>query len=540
AGAAGAAPLTHDPVVWYDADRDAIPEPAERAPNLIWTYMEDTVFSPTSRFLDPARLVRRVGVPFGGDHVPVADNVNALGEVPNGSWFTNRIGLFGLSVEAAALGPGPGGGPDGSGPWTIIGAKTEGVTPGFNVRDVRGDVFVVKFDPPGHVGMTIGAGVIAGRLLHAAGYNVPDDVVVRFRPEDLQLGEGTRIRGEDGVKRPMTAADLDAILARVERGEDGTYRAIASRFLSGKPIGPFDYCGRRKDDPNDRIPHEDRRELRGLRIFCAWINHYDTKQQNSLDVFTKEGYVRHYLIDFASTMGAAAGTGGAKPEYGYELAVDLPAIATRVATLGLREDPWRRLTRPEGLTEVGYFDSAGFDPLDFDPLMPNCAFANCTDRDGYWAAKIISAFTDEQLEAICDEAHYADPRAAPYVARVLAERRDLIAREFFDRVPPLDFFAWDGDRLTFRDLGAERGVYPGTTARYRMRVANVDAEGHAAGRTEWLERDTPVIDVAPAESAGDAHGFLELECRVDRGDGWSRSIRAVLSRRTHTVVRVDR
>lgn len=536
---ASASPPTHDPVVWYDADRAQVPPPAERDPDLMWTYLEDTVFAPASRFLDPTRLMRRAAVPFGGDHVPAAANVNALDEAPNSSWFTNRIGMFDVPVELAALGPGPGGGPDPSGPWTIIGAKTEGVTPGFHVRDIRGDVFVVKFDPPGQVGMTIGAGVIAGRLLHAAGYNVPDDVVVRFRPEDLVLGEGTRIKDDDGEKRPMTPADLDAIVARVEHGPDGSVRAIASRFVSGSPIGPFDYCGRRDDDPNDRIAHEDRRELRGLRIFCAWINHFDTKQQNSLDVFTADGYVKHYLIDFASTIGAAAGKEGAMPEFGYELTVDLPAMLTRAATLGLREDPWRRLERPEELREVGYWDAAEFDPLAFDPLMPNCAFANCTDRDGYWAAKIISAFTDEQLAAICDEARYADPRAAPYVAKVLAERRDIIARTFFDRVPPLDFFAWDGGRLTFRDLGAERGVYPGTAPRYRVRLAELDPAGRVATRTDWTETASPSADAALAGS-GDADGFVELACRVDRGEGFGREIRAVFSRRTHAVVRVER
>ena len=67
----------------------------------------------------------------------------------------------------------------------------------------------------------------------------------------------------------MVEADLDAILGRVECGNDGRWRAISSRFLPGKPIGPFDYKGRRPDDPNDSIDHEDRRELRGLRLFAA-------------------------------------------------------------------------------------------------------------------------------------------------------------------------------------------------------------------------------------------------------------------------------
>ena len=67
------------------------------------------------------------------------------------------------------------------------------------------------------------------------------------------------------------------------RNDDGTYRVIASRALPGTPVGPFRYFGARPDDPNDIYPHEHHRELRGLRVFAAWLNHDDSRSINSLD-----------------------------------------------------------------------------------------------------------------------------------------------------------------------------------------------------------------------------------------------------------------
>src|SRR5262249_35858147 len=257
---------------------------------------------------------------------------------------------------------------------------------------------------------------------------------------------------------------------------DGRWLAIASRFLDGRPLGPFSDKGRRKDDPNDHLRHEDRRELRGLRMFCAWLNHWDMKEQNSLDMFVQDGdahYVRHHLIDFASTLGAAAG-GGAQPRFGAENTLDVPAIGGRLFALGLHEDGWRRAKRPAGLSEIGYFESRDFHPMEWKALQTNVAFANMNRKDGYWAAKIVSAFTDEQLRAVVAVGRYRDPEAAAYMARVLAERRDIIARYWFDRMAPLDFFTVAQGRISFHDLGAERRVYPGATSRYRVRCAAVN------------------------------------------------------------------
>ena len=71
----------------------------------------------------------RPGEPAG----PRARNVNTIDEVPDSSWFTNRILFRPVSPEEAVRGATTGRGPA-SGPWTVIRAKTEGDAPGFTIR----------------------------------------------------------------------------------------------------------------------------------------------------------------------------------------------------------------------------------------------------------------------------------------------------------------------------------------------------------------------------------------------------------------------
>jgi hypothetical protein len=534
ADARAASPLVDAPVCWYDADAFDIPAPAVRDPNALRDGIHVTVVRPVDRATRLSSFVRDLG----GDRYPPARDVNALDEALNSTWFTNRIGLFAMSPVEVARGPGEGQGPDRSGPWTVVSAKSEGVTPGFDIQDARGVVYLIKFDPPGYPGLATGADAIVARLFHAAGYNVPEDAVVTFRREDLLLGSRVQIR-EGGRKRAMTEHDIDALLARVDTVAAGEYRAISSRFLPGRPEGPFNWYGRRGDDPNDRVDHEDRRELRGLRLFAAWVNHFDLKQQNTLDMWVEENgrhFLRHHLIDFASTLGA--GATGPIAIQGHEYVFDLPQILARLGALGFYEDDWRRLRVPAGLPEVGYFEADLFDPLGFKPTLPNTALAQMTDRDGYWAAKIISAFTDAHLAAVCETAHYPHPQAAQLVAEILAKRRDVIAREWFTRVTPIDFFGVvDGD-LVAHDLGVERGLWPAASTRYRVRSYAVDEQGRPMQSAAW--REAANLTFAIFEDDAPACVFRAVEIQVDRGEGWSRSVTVYVAEPSRRVVGVER
>jgi hypothetical protein len=529
-------PLSDEPVIWFADDRTPIPTPEYFEPGLVPYALDSFVGRPFSRFWHPGRFFRWVGT---GDRVQEAADINSLDEVVNSTWFTNRIGLMRLSEAELAEGPAHGSeladGPDRSAPWTIIGAKTAGVTPGFRIKDARDDVWLLKFDPPSHPGMTIRSGVVTNLLFHAIGFNVPVDRLVMFSRDNLVVGEGAMMRLPRVGEVPMTEANLDSVLTATRSVFGGEYHALASRYLDGTPVGPFDDQGVRQDDPNDTVRHQDRRELRALKVFAAWVNHFDTKMQNSLDMYLgapDQGFVQHYLIDFASTLGAF----GDKlvKRFGYEYGFDAFPILGRTVTLGIVEDKWVSLERPPGLNEVGLFDSATFEPDGWKADLPHSGMANLTRRDGYWGAKVLSAFTDEDLRLIVDQGHYQNPDAADFLVKTLAERRDEIVRYWFDQVPPLDFFTLTAEGIDFHDLAAERGYASVEQSRYRYRLAAVgsDRRNHREdGWTQWRETaatlvplfgdDDRLADDIPKTDAD--HRFLAVEVQVDRGDSWSDS-----------------
>src|SRR5262245_30233215 len=163
-----------------------------------------------------------------------AVNINTVGEVPDSSWFTNRA-----SHDLMKMGDGP----SFEGAWQVVEGKSEGVTPGFRIRDSRGDGYFIKFDPIRNPEMTSAAELHSTPFCNAIGYNVLKTHIVFLNRDQLVMGSKAKIRDAVGKERQMTVKDLDQILARVSQAAGGQYRAVASKFLVGKPVGPFEYYG---------------------------------------------------------------------------------------------------------------------------------------------------------------------------------------------------------------------------------------------------------------------------------------------------------
>ncbi len=392
-------------------------------------------------------------------HRIAAQGTNTLGDPMDGAWWEKRH--YWRRMTAAELQHGPGGdhAPAMDARWKVVSAKTEGITPGFVILDRNSRRYFVKFDPPANPEMATGADQVASKIFYALGYHVPENYVVYFPPEMLELGQDVTVEDKLGHKRRMTGRDLTEILLRVHKGSDGRYRATASLALPGETLGPYRYYGTRKDDPNDVVPHEHRRDLRGMHLACALVNHDDSRSINTVDVL-EDGpsgkFVKHYQLDFGSTLGSGSDKVNS-PRSGGEYLFGWKDAAIQLVTLGLAVPRWARASYPN-LKAVGRFESEMFDPERWVPEYPNPAFMNRLPDDEFWMAKQIASLRDEDIRGIVKAAEYSDPRAAEWIIRCLIERRDKIGRAAFSKVLPLDRFALNNGSLEWMDIAAAYGL----------------------------------------------------------------------------------
>jgi hypothetical protein len=424
-----------------------------------------------------------------------AANVDTVGEVPDSSWFTNRLGRRPLTAADVARGPATGEGPDRSGRWTVASGKSGGITPGFTMRDAAGETWFVKFDPQEYLGLSTAADVIGSRFFHALGYHVPENHVAFFRRDELVLAPQATISGGGKPKRPMTEADLDSILARAGRLPDGAFRCVVSRRLRGEPVGPFEYHGTRPDDPNDVFPHEDRRELRGLRVFSAWLNHDDSRSVNTLDLWLPgERHVRHHLIDFSSIMGAGSDAyrriAPQNPRAGNEYILEVAPALRSAATFGIVDRPWRKV-KYRVYPEVGRFEADYYRPEYWKGEYPNPAFERMRPADAFWAARILSVVTDEMVRAVVALGRFRDANAEAHLGDTLIRRRDKTVDHYFRELLPLADFSVEGATLRFRNLGVDRGL--GTVEGYDR---------------QWFAFDNATATSTPLGAPGSASGTV--------------------------------
>ncbi|MGH9383500.1 MAG: hypothetical protein ACRD2N_04340 [Vicinamibacterales bacterium] len=495
-----------DDPIWKEPITQDVKSAARYEPDLAYQSLENLFWRPGDKVLGQR-----------------AKNINTVDEVPDSNFFVNRAGLRPLTSAIVARasnltnGPAPG-------KWVVVSAKSDGVSPGFTIRDTANQIWFIKFDPPGWPGMSTGTEVVASKLFWAVGYHTAEYHIARLVTSNLEIGAETRIAPMNEMPRQMKPSDIAWLLSRADQSPDGSYRVIASKGTPGRPVGRLGFHGTRADDPNDIVPHEHRRELRGYFVFAAWLNHVDAKGINSLSSLVTENgrtFIRHYLLDFSSALGSAS----IMPREGWEgyepLVENTGDIGKRILAFGFAIPEWRTMEFFESRS-IGRLprDHTNWNPVKWSPHITNAAFRHMRPDDTFWAAQKVAAISDDMIRAAVAEGQFNDPPSEEFLAKAIRERRTRVLQMFLPAVNPVIDPAIAAGQLTFSNAAVTAGVSP-------------DPKGYLAS---WFTFDnntgqtTPLGTVKGPDSplptpALPASGFVKVEISAVGGpDAWSKPI----------------
>jgi len=352
---------------WIERQGDAYND------TLVERFMKNNYYYPIRDVFDP-----RVAASLFDPAQVRAWNIDAAGEVDDGSFYTNRP-ISTISPSKAAAGPGLA--PPKS-PWKVVTRRpeTKNKLASFIGRDGTGRTFLVKLGDRDHPEANSAAAVITARVLYLLGYHVPANTVVTIA--------GTGVCEFDGR------------------------RAEASLFIDDNVLGFFKF---------DKLRY--RREMRALRLVAAWLDDLDRCAGNTLAVF-RSGRTWYYLIDFDSSLGLWQGR-PKQPWRGYRYAWDPNWSACNLMTLGGMERQMIKHDKPFSAA-VGIFYADDFDPLAWKQCQPNSAFRFMTREDAKWMAGKIARITPQQILAIVKAARYSGARDERHVYDMLMARREKI------------------------------------------------------------------------------------------------------------------
>jgi hypothetical protein len=126
-------------------------------------------------------------------------------------------------------------------------------------------------------------------------------------------------------------------------------------------------------------------------------------------------------------------------------------------------------------TSIGRFEADAFDPLHWKPEYPNPAFDNMRPDDAFWAARIVSRFSDDMIRQVVQKAQYSDARATDFMTAALIKRRDKVVAARLNQIcPAVEPVLSDDGSLTFENAAvtaAQGGPSPGCGGSFLFMIA---------------------------------------------------------------------
>ena len=510
-------PLEKEPTLWPTLD------PQTRALSDILELFNHTFGEPGERH------------PEGG--VIPAGGVNTMGDVMDGAWFENRHARHRFSPEGLKRGPGDDRPPTTDEKWRVLTLKKFGFRPGILIADSTNQLYLLRFDPKGWLEMATGADVVSSKILYALGYFVPENYIVYLEREQLALADGAESVTSSGGSRDIIEEDIENFLLAVARDPERGYRAVATRIPGSWEglLGPYQVFGTRSDDPNDIVPHEHRRDLRGLFVFSSWIQHHRMGAVYTLDALVMQEdvpVIRHYLIDFFATLGSG-GVEPSKPYSGNEKKFDFGNTFKNIAGMGVYSPRWMRARYPK-YRSVGHFEYETFIPDRWKASATIAPFANRLPDDTYWAAKQVMTFTDDDIRALVSTGQYRDPVAESWIVESLIERRNRIGATYFAKVLPLDHFEIRNRKLHFEDLAVKYGFSVPSPYKFQWSRFDNQADTHQLVGVPDADPEIP-----PISSAAEDGTYLSAQITAGQQ---GKSVRVYFRKESDglTIVGVDR
>jgi hypothetical protein len=442
--------------------------PAEYFSPFIWDQVDNVAF---------ARMSRGLSIETTGE----AANVNSMDEVPDSSWFLNKPrGDASHDDAPGACKPDdmlPAAADVKDGEWVIDHGKDNGSTLGFRINIKGKGKYMLKADDEGLPERASAASVIGAAIYDEVGYYTTCEQVAVFKKEQLKLTPGLKVIDNEGISHAFDDKSLEKALKSTTHYSGDLIRMQASKWLPGLTIGPFRYIGTRKDDPNDVIEHASRRELRAGQIMAAWLDHWDAREQNSMDVWmaanekdkdSSPGHVMHYILDTSDTLGGAVSVDEMSRRLGHSYNFDFVDVFGSLFTFGIREYPWDRAEKLPGKEKFSYFGTKDFDPAQWKPLYPNPAFLAMTEHDAAWMARKLARFSKADIDRIVRLGMWKQEGDIRFLSNALEVRLQRILQRYFSKLSPIGEVRKEGDKICGTDFARLREVYGPNRYKYSV------------------------------------------------------------------------
>lgn len=411
---------------------------------------------------------------------PPAD-INSLDEVPRSSWFS-PLDADPASFEGAYAvdgGPLP--------PFRVLlerapsgdngDLKRGGV--GIPVVDALGHRFELRRDLRDRVEVRTAAAAITARLVRALGYLTPEVYVSDAGEGDFSTTPGEPFGqsilsgnepADEKIRSERLQKMLDDWLEAAPPSKNGTYRFSATRWPPGADVdvGRTPVAGTRNDDANDRVPHENRRTLRALKLVGAWLGMTRFTPHDLRDVYTGqsgEGHLLHYMVSFDKSLGAEAII-GKRPEQKDEMVL--------LGSLGFAPDPNIPPTQRkyEAIGAIG----EEVDPLKYGPGLPFPPMDAIDGADAFWIAKRIAAIPEELVLRAVRAGKVSNGTARRLLFELILARQRRVIEWGYAQTTPCDFERLDERGIVVFDRAVAAGLTAGKTVEYVVSYLDLDGE----------------------------------------------------------------